>query len=168
MNNNTYSLPSDGLGFRNSVGPLACALCAAVLAAGCDLPDRPELQPVKTSIALPTENPVADDDTVKWELPTELEKPTWETWDAYFINNEHVGYSHVQSSPARSDMEGDIHFEMDHRVYQHSGAATVLQRLTLTSDETKDGRLVGFEGSMQVGLSVSRFSGTRERAEPSG
>ena len=142
---------------KNQFVSLVCLL--AFMSSGCDLPDRPKLQPIKTAEVMPTENPVADDDTVKWELPTALEEPTWETWDAYFINNTHVGYSNVKSSPAAPDEEGDIHFALDHRVYQSTGNATILQRLSLDSNETRDGRLVSFDGSMQVGLGVTKFTG---------
>lgn len=151
--------------FQASDWFLAITLIAVVFAVGCDLPDRPQLEPVRPAVPLPTDNPVNDDDSVKWEPPTELDEPTWETWDAYLVNNEHVGYSHVRSSPATSATPGDVHFDLDHRIYQTNGNARSLQRLTLQSDESKDGRLVGFDGAMQVGLSVTRFSGTRDNTD---
>ena len=162
MKNNSKGVTPIGHASAKMNRFLAFGWLGALFFVGCDLPDRPTLKPVKQAAAMPSENPVADDDTVKWELPTALEEPTWETWDAYFINNKHVGYSNVKSSPTAPDEEGDVHFTLDHRVYQTAGNATTLQRLSLDSNETRDGRLLSFEGSMQVGLAVTRFSGDME------
>lgn len=133
-------------------------------AGGCDLPERPALEPIAPVVSMPAENPVNDGDVGVLEPPSELADSTWETWDAYFINNEHVGYSHVQSGRFTSAEPGDVRFDLDHRIYRTMGPAKLLQRLVLRCNESKDGRLVGFEGSMQVGLNVSRVSGTLEGA----
>ncbi len=149
-----------------SVAATFSVLCVlpVLCAGGCDLPERPALEVVDPVVSMPAENPVNDDDVVELEPPSELADSKWETWDAYFINKEHVGYSHVQSSLSTSAEAGDVHFNLDHRIYQINGRATVFQRLLLSSNETKDGRLVGFDGSMHVGLNVTRVAGTVEGA----
>lgn len=143
-------------------GRLVALAITAVAVGGCDLPERPALKPVEPVVSMPAGNPVNDDDIAELEPPSMLAESTWETWDAYFVNNKHVGYSHVQSSPSTSADPGDVHFDLDHRIYQANGAARILQRLVLSSNESKEGRLVGFDGSMQVGLNVTRVSGTLE------
>ena len=135
------------------------------LLVGCDLPPRPELKEVTSSSPLPTAIPVNDDDLETLEPPVALDEPTFETWDAYFINNQHTGYSHVTASPTDATMAGDVHFQLDHRVYQARGPdARVLQRLVMSSNETSDGRLLGFEGTMQIGLAATQFSGSMENS----
>ncbi len=126
---------------------------------GCDLPDRPTFQPVASNRATQTEDSVITDEVEQLEPPMALEQSSWETWDAYFVNNQHVGYSHVKSSTGPAATVGDVHFDLDHRVYNSNGDARVLQRLVLSCDESKGGRLVGFEAAMQVGLDVTQYSG---------
>jgi hypothetical protein len=142
----------------------AVAGLALIAAVGCDLPERPILEQVEPLSLFPTQTPVNDQDVERFELPTVLDQPNWETWDAYYINNEHVGYSHVKSSTANADTPGDLSFELDHRVYQSSGKARVLERMLLSCNETTAGRMVAFDGRLQTGLAVTRFTGDLDGA----
>ncbi len=130
-----------------------------VIDAGCDLPDRPTFPMVKSTAALSSENPVSGLEAESLEPPTALDQPAWETWDAYYSNNQHVGYSHVKASPNSVGTTGGVHYDLDYRVYQTNKTAKILQRMVLSSDETRDGRLLGFDGTMQTGLAVTHYSG---------
>ena len=137
---------------------LPILVAAFGLVTGCDLPDRPKLDAVASSAPRPTGIPVNDEIL---EPPTALDQPTFETWDTYFINNKHIGYSHVTASPTTSATSGDVLFELDHRIYQFkANGARVLQRLVMSSNESTDGRLVGFDGAQQLGLALTRSTGS--------
>lgn len=166
--NNSYLFPIPPISglFRTiccgTVNPVALTLVAILFVSGCDLPDRPKLKSVDQVRSFTAGNTAGGNGTEELESPTVLDQPFWETWDAYYSNNEQIGYSHVKASHPVLAMAADVHFALDHRVYQSSGKSRILQRLVLNSNETSDGRLVGFEGSMQVGLGVTRFAGVRE------
>lgn len=138
----------------------AASFLAGIFAAGCDLPARPLLGPADVrgpefagSTPRKTEQEVV-------EPPGELVESRWETWDAYFVHNQHVGYNHVIAASAGGSSSKDIRYVLDNRIYANQGRARFFQRLMQTSTETNDGRLIGFESALQVGPAVTRFVGT--------
>jgi len=93
------------------------------------------------------------------EPPSKVANEPWEIWDAYFIDGEHVGYSHLAAEPSGPITRGSIHYTLDHRVYRRQGDARILQRVTLTSNETDAGRLLDFEAMSHLGPKFTRTTG---------
>lgn len=148
------------LDLRPSLTFTAVAWVAVVLLGGCDNPERPMLKPLPAAKLLPTDAPLNDREVQAVEPPSEVADRSWETWDAYFVNGEQVGYSHVVCKPSGPITTGSIYYTLDHRVYRRQGKARILQRLLLNSSETGNGRLIEFAGQLQNGPMVTRITGT--------
>ena len=86
----------------------AACLLTGILAAGCDLPARPLLGPA--DVRRPELGDSAADTKQQevLEPPSELAESRWETWDAYFVRDQHVGYSHVRAESAGGSSSRDI------------------------------------------------------------
>lgn len=84
----------------------------------------------------------------------------WETWDTYFVSGQHIGYNHVVAEPVGDRSSSQIRYVLDNRLYVNQGRCRFMQRLSQTSRETNDGRLIGFENALHVGPIVTRFMGT--------
>ncbi len=142
--------------------PIFAAGCflAGILAPGCDLPERPLLDPVDIRGSEFSGAATEQADQEVLEPPGELVECRWETWDAYFVRGQHVGYNHVIAEPVGDSSSNDIRYVLDNRLYANQGRSRFLQRLLQTSTETGDGRLIGFESVLHVGPAVTRFVGT--------
>ena len=150
----------------NQLRRLSLLLCFGMplwwLMAGCDLPKRPPLKADRS------DSPVADGSTraaeekpqVALEGPGTTFEGDWETWDAYFIQNRQVGYSHAQATSIGSLSTSDVQYKLDSRLIVNQGPARLLQRVAQVSTESKDGRLLSFEGSVSVGPATTRYSGS--------
>ena len=136
---------------------------AVVLLAGCDLPERPPLdasdvRPSRFVQSSRVEPEVVEPDVL--EAPGEHFEGPWETWDAYLVRGQHVGYAHVVAEALGNKVDSDVRYQLESRFHINQGRARFLQRLTQTSTETTDGRLKGFESVLQVGPAVTEFVGT--------
>jgi transglutaminase-like putative cysteine protease len=141
---------------------VACACGVAGLIVGCDLPPRPPLDPtdLRPAKGASSGGPPSGELQV-FEAPSIL-PANWQTWDAYFIGNQHVGYSHVVAEKTGNDDENEILYSMDNRLYFNRGKSRFVQRLVQTSTETSAGNLLRFESSLQVGPAVTRFLGSTD------
>ncbi|MDA8744206.1 transglutaminase-like domain-containing protein [Rubripirellula amarantea] len=156
---------------RRSVGTLATALTILVLV-GCDIPERPPLRPesldelqarsggnaVEGDGASVAEPSFADSANYL-EPPSIIANQAWETWDAYYVGDQHVGYNHVVAKPVENDSSGKMSYLMDNLLLVNQGQARTVQHLQQTSTEDKNGRLIDFESSLQVGPVVTNYSG---------
>ncbi len=165
---------------RNAV--FVCKLSLIFLlwgAAGCDPPPRP---PVAGSDA-PTGPAVAADPTVTAD-PQWLADPAgavvtddsaepadtdstaaasgqslpWETWDAYYIGDQHIGYAHVRAEAAE---DGGTRYQLQDQMTLRRGAATLTHRVTQDSLEDAAGQLRSFTATLQSGPAVTRVQGIR-------
>jgi transglutaminase-like putative cysteine protease len=84
----------------------------------------------------------------------------WESWDALFAGDRQVGYSHVLAEPVDQTPSSQVRFTLESRLQISQGRSRMLQRLTQTSLESNDGRLIGFQAELQVGPALTRFEGS--------
>lgn len=130
-------------------------LAALILGAiGCDPPPRPPLQQgdrerSRTRGSDETE-PAAP---ISSGLPTSgvlrmAEEAPFDTWDAYFLNGEQVGYSHVRAEP--TDTPSEIRYRVTERLRVLRQDTEFEQQLEQTSFETLSGQLKSFEAELRV------------------
>jgi hypothetical protein len=103
------------------------------------------------------EEPEGDSNVVVPESPGAAFEQDWETWDAYFVNQKHVGYSHLLAK--QSERDGDVRYELESRLYLNQGPLRLLQQVAQVSHESRDGHLSEFEGSVSVGPATTRYTG---------
>lgn len=151
--------------FRVSERLVLSAALAFVIACawstGCDMPPRPPLKPDDI-------RPSNIAESIGSRLPVSTQRTPdvveasggWETWDAYFIGNRQVGYSHLVAESVNDRSDVDVRFDFEDRLYIRRGKSRFLQRLQQTSTQTKSGQLLGFESVMQVGPSITRYQGS--------
>ena len=146
---------------------LCCGIHLLWLIAGCDLPKRPPLKADRTATDAASTIPQAAEE----ELQAGLEAPgtafhgDWESWDAYFIKDRQVGYSHTRATLTGSGPTADVRYELDSLLYVNQGPACLLQRVSQDSSETNDGRLLSFDATVRVGPATTRFAGSVVEAE---
>ncbi len=85
---------------RPSCFLLCCGLPLLWLMAGCDLPKRPPLKADRSaSVGANGSRQAAEEEPqIALEAPGAVFEGDWETWDAYFIKDRQVGYSHTQAT----------------------------------------------------------------------
>ena len=134
---------------------------AAFLTSGCDIPDRPPLSPLPVEKDSLTSNAIDDGATNGTsEPPRQQIEADWETWDAYFVGDRHVGYNHILCEAKETQgAEKAVVYQLDNVLFVNQGQARTLQRLRESSTETIDGSLIDFESTLQVGPVVTKFSG---------
>ena len=139
---------------------LVCLAIGLVVAVGCDLPARPPLKgdvdELKDSIQKKERD--GDLNAVTLEPPGAEFEGDWESWDAYFVNQQHVGYSHLLAK--QSEGEGMVRYELESRLYLNQGPLRLLQQISQRSLESRDGRLREFEATVRVGPATTRYSGS--------
>jgi hypothetical protein len=127
---------------------------------GCDIPDRP---PLAGKFEKPriVYNEASEDGTggESLELAGGRIDVGWDTWDAYYVGDRHVGYNHVRCEADPAEDRDDVVYETDNVLFINQGQARTLQRLRQTSKETKEGRLINFDSSLQVGPVITRHNG---------
>ena len=133
---------------------------ALVISAGCDIPDRPPLSTSKDK-QRQTVNVSVDGESSgeSLEIAGGRIDVGWETWDAYYVGDRHVGYNHVRCDRETDGDRNDIVYKMDNVLFINQGQARAVQRLRQTTKETQDGRLINFDSSLQVGPVVTRYNG---------
>ncbi|KAA1260623.1 Transglutaminase-like superfamily protein [Rubripirellula obstinata] len=127
---------------------------------GCDIPQRPPLAK-KSDKPKTVYNDASEDGTggESLELAGGRIDVGWDTWDAYYVGDRHVGYNHISCEVDQDSDRDDIVYEMDNVLFINQGQARTLQRLRQTSKETNKGRLINFDSSLQVGPVVTRHNG---------
>jgi hypothetical protein len=151
--------------YRSESEPLVIAIALAFVLTGawltgCDMPPRPPLKPEDIRPARTSESVGSAMASNQQPQPVRIDaQGDWETWDAYFMNNRQVGYSHLVAEPVNDRSTCDIHYRLEDRLYITRGRSRFVQRLLQTSTETKQGQLLGFESSLQVGPAVTQVHG---------
>ena len=141
---------------------LVVSLVVAAMVAGCNPPPRPMLgkndaeKPVETLL-----DPRVDDVAENAAENKPFTQP-WETWQAYYIGSQHVGYSHVNVALQSDNADSLVSVTLEDQLAIRRGPSTVVQRLDQTSLETRDGELVSFAAELRVGPALTRYSGTVE------
>ncbi len=138
-------------------------LVASVI--GCDIPPRPPLSP--TNKDRTKDGSLAANQSSS--APKNFSDPgigeyngDWETWDAYFIRGNQVGYSHVTATLSDGSTEFDeesIQYTVEDQLQVRRGKSVVVQHLTQSSTEKVDGRLIDFEAELRVGPVNNQFFG---------
>lgn len=133
-----------------------------LLLGGCDLPERPRLRSAPSGLEGPTAKTQqeAAETSLILEGPGTPVEAEWETWEAYFVDGQQVGYSHIQSTKTGSGSSSDLRYELETRLYVNQGAARFLQSVSLISTETAQGQLLSFDGTVRVGPVPTRYSGS--------
>ncbi|QDT08743.1 Transglutaminase-like superfamily protein [Planctomycetes bacterium K23_9] len=129
---------------------------------GCDyIPDRPPLIPPKE---LNRAKIQADAAAKLIEAPSVGFAGDWESWYGYYLNNQHVGYSHTSAKRLVEDgadrSEANIVYEFQEQLRFRRGQSISVQHLSQSSVETRNGSLQNFESAIKVGPLVSRIAGT--------
>lgn len=133
---------------------------AVLITLGCDIPDRPPLTTSKDkqrqTVSVSVDGQTSGESL---ELAGGRIDVGWETWDAYYVGDRHVGYNHVRCDHEEDGDRNDIVYKMDNVLFINQGQARAIQRLRQTTKETKEGRLINFDSSLQVGPVVTRYNG---------
>ncbi len=137
------------------------AVALATFAIGCDLPARPPLHPVSDSDGSSGKRSPVE----VVEAPGTAFPGKWESWEAYFVRGEHVGYSRIVADSVDSSAPANVRYQVDNRLTVRRGSSSLIQRLSQTSTETDSGQLIEFQSALRVGPAVTRFSGTMEGEE---
>jgi transglutaminase-like putative cysteine protease len=126
---------------------------------GCDLPARPPLKGDAEELTASFQKTEQDSDSsgAALETPGAVFERNWETWDAFFVNQKHVGYSHVSANQSEGD--GLVRYELESRLYLNQGPLRLLQQVSQVSHESRDGHLREFEAAVSVGPATTRFMG---------
>lgn len=138
------------------------ACCSGLWLTGCNPPPRPEFQEISrsSSDAATLQPPVEDlPDTAPARKP--FSEP-WETWQAYYIAGQHVGYSHVRAEPQSDEADAPIQITLADQLLLRRGASEIVQRLDQTSLETRAGELLSFEAQLRIGPVLTTFAGAVE------
>lgn len=142
------------------------ALAAGFLSTGCDFPPRPPIaSPPSSSTAKVSTATNAETDGL--EPPQIAFSQDWEAWDAYFLNGQQVGYSHIIASGALEDaigrvVEPNVDYTVEDQIRLRRGKASYVQHLRQRSTETSTGRLLDFEATLHIGPTIRQFNGTVE------
>jgi hypothetical protein len=151
---------SGSLSAESAKWTLAALLILVAMCGGCSPPPRPILgknQPETTAETVLDPRVETDVEGVEEILP--FTKP-WETWQAYYINGRHVGYSHVNVALQSDSPDSLVSVTIEDQLAIRRGPSTVVQRLDQTSLETRDGELVSFNAELRVGPALTRYSGS--------
>ncbi|WP_345683343.1 transglutaminase domain-containing protein [Novipirellula caenicola] len=155
-------------------GWIAGGLLVATLLGGCDVPERVPLVPppdlYRASDEPGQSDPQASGETVAREenLKSEDRKfpGDFEAWDAYFVGDTHVGYSHITvvggEDADRSDAKKqhvDLNIE-DCLLINRGPASAFVQRHSHQSSETIDGQLLHYKSHLSVGPIITTCEGT--------
>lgn len=146
-----------------------CKLSLVVLllgGAGCEPPPRPPVagsQPPSapagpSAPAVPSTPADADSPAVAQAASKPL---PWETWDAYFIGDQQIGFAHVRAEAAVDSYGGGTRYHLQDQMTLRRGAATLTHLVTQDSLEDRDGQLRSFTATLQSGPASTRVQGTR-------
>ena len=82
---------------------------------GCDLPERPRLRSAPADLAGPGSDvqQQAAETALIVEGPSTPDEAEWDTWDAYFVNGQQVGYSHIRSEKTGLESTSDLRYELE-------------------------------------------------------
>ena len=142
----------------------------AITLIGCDIPSRPPLLPAKESRSkngggsIQSLSDGRDQEDGPGVGPF---KGDWETWDAYYIRGNHVGYSHAKATLTADDVsldevgraEKSITYQVEDQLKVRRGKSVVVQQLTQTSRESTSGKLIDFEAELRIGPVNNQFFG---------
>jgi len=138
---------------------------AAVLfsVAGCNPPPRPGLAEISAASA-PDDDGLASGQNTSGEMGdgisiSKLQLP-WESWHAYFVGGEKVGYIHVRSAVDEEGGVGNVQTTVTDHLTMRRGPSTLRQMLIQSGIETRDGGLVSFNADLRVGPARTRFEGS--------
>ena len=132
---------------------------AQIFLLGCDIPERPPLTRNAERAATDPIIQVEEDESSEQDEAVFEFDGRWETWDAYFVGNEQVGYNHIKAEPRSPRAASDIRYTIESRIYLRQGNSRVLQDMALTSTESSTGQLVDFESVVRFGPVASKASG---------
>ncbi|WP_068142194.1 transglutaminase domain-containing protein [Roseimaritima ulvae] len=110
----------------------------------------------------PAQDAVADADTAvaKFTPPAAgdaLSVP-WQTWDAYYIGDQHIGFAHVR---ATAEADGGRRYQLRDQMTLRRGATKLTHQVTQDSLEDAAGQLQSFTATLHNGPAVTRVEGTR-------
>ena len=148
-------------------------LMALVVLSGCDIPERVSLAPPSDTYRSPENASQAADGTKGEKVASEEERQEnrefrgdFEAWDAYFVGEQHVGYSHISVQAnkelAREPVEKqrvELSIE-DCLLIPRGPKSAFVQRHSHRSSETIDGQMTYYKSSLSVGPIITTSEGT--------
>ena len=147
--------------FHRTRNLVAALLALAVI--GCDIPPRPPLAEVKPARSSGSVGSPSSGDLDAIGHPDIGAYPgDWETWVAYFIRGNQVGYSHVTATSSRDEVDATkefVTYTFEDQLKVRRGKSVVVQHLTQTSTEVVDGQLEKFEAELRIGPVSNQFYG---------
>jgi transglutaminase-like putative cysteine protease len=89
----------------------------------------------------------------------------WERWDALFVGERQVGYSHTKATEIGAGTEPNVRYELVSKLMLRHGPVELLQKVVQASTETNEGQLLDFEGTVSLGPATTRFVGSVSEGE---
>lgn len=154
-------LPAATLRHSRAFACFAIFLVLGFSFVGCDVPPRPPLDASELEPS-PTQTMIQTQKAETLEAPGASFDGRWETWDAYFVGQKRVGYTHVVAAAVDLRPSADVRYQLENTLFVKQGRSRILQRLVQSSTETYDGRLENFEAALHVGPAVTRYDGAVE------
>lgn len=143
------------------------------LLSGCDIPERVPLVPPADrylSADPPSQGDAksAGEQVAREDATQENRKfrGDFEAWDAYFVGDKHVGYSHISVTATRDADQRDpekqhVELNIEDCLLIHRGSASAfVQRHSHQSSETIDGQLQHYKSNLRVGPVITTCEGT--------
>ncbi len=141
---------------------LSCGLFGLLLT-GCSPPPRPSFDSPKDAQPSP--------DALRAEAAIELQQDAgdivplttlplpWESWHAYYIRGNKVGFIHVTNRIDSPDLEKQLKTTIHESLRLRRGDTQFIQSVKQQGWEKLDGSLISFNAESKIGPSVSRYRG---------
>ncbi|EMI17865.1 Transglutaminase-like protein [Rhodopirellula maiorica SM1] len=163
-------------------GCIAGWMLGMVLLSGCDIPERVPLVPPADQYRSADEAGVGEpgrgaaassgEQVARDDAKPEDRKyrGDFEAWDAYFVGDKHVGYSHItvaahDDADRRDTKQPHVELNIEDCLLIHRGPASAfVQRHSHQSSETVDGQLQHYKSHLSVGPVITTCEGTVDEA----
>ncbi len=131
---------------------------------GCDIPERVSLQRPDKDLEIASAESLFGEKKIQ-NGSTAPFKGNWDAWDAWIIENEHVGYQYTEAKSTGSENDA-ISFKIEDCLIVTDGLnAAYVQRHEHQWMEQSNGNLIQFETKLSVGPLVTEISGKKVDSE---
>ena len=144
---------------------LSLSLFATVFC-GCDVPPRPPLdRPTNVNGSDNQKQPKQEKrSSAALEAPGQAFGTDWETWNAYYLDGQQVGYSHISAKRSMEELisggDANVQYVLEDQIRFRQGKSVFVQHLVQKSAETSRGALLSIDSTLRVGPMFHKYSGT--------
>lgn len=86
----------------------------------------------------------------------------WESWYAYYIDGEHVGFNHLAADLVSIQDRPHVRYRMEDRLTIRRGTAKLMQHIQQECLEQQSGQPVRLEATVRIGSDTTLFRGRME------